>query len=174
MFVEKPLQLVIDGSVLLILAGRLGLSLLSLLLTILTGGSILRSGSFFDSALDSFAVDTFDIRVGRGNAGTDVLIPTLGGLLNFVALLINNAGLCFILGLELNLALEGLHLLRVKKVAILVAILNLFLLSNNTMFYMLVRSGRSTGNDSFLLLLDNRDLVLELFLLGCWGCWDHR
>ncbi|KAI6763636.1 hypothetical protein HG531_013024 [Fusarium graminearum] len=133
---EWPLKLIIDGSVLLVLAGRLGLGLLSLLLAVLTGSSILRSGSVLDIALDSLAVNAFNIRVRGGNTGAEVLVPTLSGLLDFIALLINNTRLCFILGLELNLALESLHLLRVKEVTILVAILDLFLLSNNTMLYM--------------------------------------
>jgi hypothetical protein len=164
----KPLKLIIDSSILLVLAGGLGLGLLSLLLTILAGGDILRGGSFFDIALHSLAVDTFNIRVRRGNTSTEVLVPTLGGLLHIVALLINNACLCFILSLELNLALEGLHLLGVKEVTILVAILDLLFLSNNTMLHMgLVRGGRGSGNDSFLLLLNHRDLLFRLFLLGC-------
>jgi hypothetical protein len=169
------LKLIIDGSILLVLAGRLGLDLLSLLLAILAGSGVLRSGRFFDVALDSLTVDTFNIRVRRGNTGTEVLVPTFGWFFNFVSLLIDDAGFSFILSLKLNLALEGLHLLGVKKVTVLVAIFNLLLLGNHPVLHMgLVRSRRGSRNDSFLLLLSHGSLLLRLFLFDCCSCGNHR
>jgi hypothetical protein len=128
----------------------------------------LRSGGTFILALNGLAVDTLDVGVRRSNT-SEVLIPALNRLLDFVALLINNTCLGFILGLELNLALKSLDLLRVEKVAILVTILHLLLLSNNSVLNLgLIRSRGSSRDDSLFLLLGDRGLLLlGLNVLGC-------
>jgi predicted alpha-1,6-mannanase (GH76 family) len=105
--------------------------------------------------------------VRRSNT-SEVLVPALSRLLNFVALLINNACLGLVLGLELNLALKSLDLLRVEKVTILVTVLDLLLLGNDSVLNLgLIRSRRSSRDDSLFLLLGDRGLLLGLNALGC-------
>ncbi|KAI6775100.1 hypothetical protein HG530_001858 [Fusarium avenaceum] len=121
-------------SILQVLAGRLGHGFLGLLLAILAGSHILRSDGLFVRGLNSLAVDTFNIRMGRSNASAQVLLPTLSRLLDVIALLVDDTCFGLILGLELNLALQGLDFLRVEEVTVLVTVFNLLLLGNYSVF----------------------------------------
>lgn len=76
----------------------------------------------------------------------------LNGLRNLVAVGINKAGPRLVACLELDLALEGLDLLFVKEVAVLIAIFDALLASNNRM------AGRGRGTGDSGLLLNNGNL----------------
>lgn len=162
------LQLFLHGSILLVLTRRFSLGLFSLLLTILAGSHILRSSGTFVLALNGLAVDTLNVGVRRSHT-SQVLVPALSRLLDFIALFINNACLGFVLGLELNLALKSFDLLRVKEVAILITVLNLLLLSNDSVLNLgLIRSRGGSRDDGLFLFLGDRGLILlRLNVLGC-------
>lgn len=76
----------------------------------------------------------------------------LNGLRNLVAVDINKAGARLVACLELDLALEGLDLLLVKEVAVLIAIFDALLASNNRM------AGRGRGAGDGGLLVNNGNL----------------
>ncbi len=161
----KKLQLIADSGLILSLACGLGLPLLLLLLAIAAGSNLLlRRGyvSIRSSGNHSLLVHALDIRVGRRNTG-DHLFGMAG---NLIAVLINNTDAGLVLGLELDLAFQGLDLLRIEKVTVLVAVLDGLLLRND------LRLSHGRLRDDGLLIhwwdsdiLDNGSLSLRD--LGC-------
>jgi hypothetical protein len=101
----------------------------------------------------------------------------LNGLRNLVAVGINKAGARLVARLKLDLALEGLDLLLVEEVAVLIAIFDALLASNNRM------AGRGRGTGYGGLLVNNGNLgrrncrlgnYRSLRLFGRGDCRDGR
>jgi len=98
------------------------------------------------------------VRMGRGDGRL-----RLNGLWNLVAVGINKAGTRLVTCLKLNLALEGLDLLFVEEVAVLIAIFDALLASNNRM----AGWGRGAGDGG--LLVNNGYLGRRNCRLGNYG-----
>lgn len=146
------------------LASRLRFTLLGLLLTILARCYfllLLNSGRCLLSILDRLFIHAFDIRVGRSPFKPSILY------IDFVAILIKNTDLGFILSLELNAALsKGLNLSIIEYIAVGIPEFEILSLLSNFLAWL-----RGTRNScGFFLSLYRSGMVGDgLFVLFTLG-----
>jgi hypothetical protein len=156
------------GGGILCIAGGFRLGLLGLLLAIFAG--LRRVSLLVNLALDCLAVGTLNIRMRGSDTGKFFLVPATFRGLDLIASFVDNASLSFVFGLELDLTLKSLDLLRIQQVAILIAVLDLLLLGEDTV--LLILNG-SSGNFGFILLVNRRGGLVGLNLVG-WSGRNHR